>query len=90
MTGGSVRRGRPEEFERDCDGWAGTGTCGSPQCDQLRVCEGCGEFGVRNMGCWRGRLCNPCYDVANEKFLAVIPGEYGLFPWEVYREYYDH
>lgn len=79
---------RPELFEMDCDGYAGTGTCGSEQCDKLRVCEGCGQDGIRRWGTWRGRFCDPCYRVANERGLATIPGEYGLFRHEDYVPYY--
>jgi hypothetical protein len=79
---------RPLEFEMDCDGWASTGTCGSPQCNQLKRCEGCGQDGTQNMGCWRGSLCNHCYEVATEKGLATIPGEYGLFRHADYAPYY--
>jgi hypothetical protein len=79
---------RPELFEMDCDGWAGTGTCGSEQCNQLKVCEGCGQFDVQRWGCWRGRLCQHCYEVANRDNLATIPGEYGLFRHEDYSKHY--
>jgi hypothetical protein len=80
---------RPELFEMDCDGWAATGTCGSEQCNQLKICEGCARPGTQNWGSWRGHLCNSCHDVAEEKHLAAIPGEYGLFPYEEYSKYYN-
>jgi hypothetical protein len=79
---------RPELFERDCDGYAGTGTCGSPQCKQLQRCDGCGQDGVRRWGTWRGDFCDPCYRVATERGLATIPGLYGLFRHEDYAPYY--
>lgn len=80
---------RPELFERDCDGWAGTGTCGSPQCRKLKRCDACGQDGIRRWGTWRGDFCDPCYRVAEARGLATIPGLYGLFRHEDYAPYYN-
>lgn len=88
VTGCPWCNARPMQYERDCDGWASLGTCGSEQCDKLQRCEGCGQDGIRNVGSWRGRLCDHCHEVANLKGLATIPGLYGLFRPEDYREYY--
>ncbi|MFE6746003.1 hypothetical protein ACFVGM_09140 [Kitasatospora purpeofusca] len=51
---------RPEEREWDCDGLFGTGSCGSPQCNQLKRCQGCGVDGIASVN----GMCRPCYDLA--------------------------
>lgn len=77
---------RPEQFEIDCDGPAGTGTCGSPQCNQLQRCEGCGEDGKAVIGSVRGRLCRDCNERARKENLIAPDDRYALIPWA---EYYN-
>ncbi|AXG66331.1 hypothetical protein SEA_ANNADREAMY_252 [Streptomyces phage Annadreamy] len=49
---------RPDQWEMDCDGNFPVASCGSPQCDQLRRCEGCGRDGEAHIN----NLCDPCYE----------------------------
>lgn len=75
---------RPEVYEMDCDGPAGTGTCGSPQCNQLKRCEGCGRDGKARYGSVRGHLCGGCHTVATRDNLVAADDRYALIPWAEY------
>jgi hypothetical protein len=72
---------RPLQYERDCDGWASTGTCGSDQCDQLQRCEGCGETGTAAISSVRGKLCDTCNDIARETGQEAARDRYALVPF---------
>lgn len=72
---------RPLQYERDCDGWASTGTCGSEQCNQLKRCEGCGKDDSVRYGSVRGQLCEDCFTRARRDNLEACRGRYALAPW---------
>jgi hypothetical protein len=48
---------RPDQWEWDCDGQFPMSTCGSPQCDKLNRCHGCGKDGAAHIN----HLCDSCY-----------------------------
>lgn len=75
---------RPVAFESNCDGWASTGTCGSPQCNQLQRCEGCGKDGKARYVSIRGQLCESCDRTARKNNLVAARTRYELVPWDVY------
>jgi hypothetical protein len=69
---------RPVIFERDVDGWASTGTCGSEQCNGLRRCDGCGKDNCHILGSVRGHLCDTCNETARKNGLEAAPDRYAL------------
>lgn len=75
---------RPMLFERDCDGWASMGTCGSQQCNRLRRCEGCGADDSVRYSSVRGRLCTTCHETARRDNLVAADTVYALISWAEY------
>lgn len=73
---------RPMQWERDCDGWYPTATCGSEQCNQLRRCDGCGSDGTARYHSYRGHLCETCHETAIPNGLMAAMNRYALVPIE--------
>lgn len=69
---------RPLVFERDCDGWASTGTCGSEQCNRLNRCEGCGKDHTARFVSIRGNLCEDCDNIAHKTGRVAARDRYEL------------